>query len=406
MSTESTGSQRRSVAFRPWLAGAVTLLFVAMAHAQSASADSESVVHFRTVHSFAFGKDPHSGGARPRPPMLASDGNLYGVSYAGGQNDFGTVYRVKPSGAVTTVHSFNVSDGYGPEGTLIQASDGNLYGVTSSGGVGGGFPAGTVFRLDPAGVLTTLHTFRDDDGGDPGAGLVQASDGRLYGTTSGGGQYGHGTVYRIALDGTFEVMYHFGASRKDGQRPLAPLIQTRDGHLCGTTYTGGRWGGGTVYCMTLDGQMTRVHGFGAQAGDANGSTSPLIEGDDGSLYGTSNFGGSQDQGALFLLRRDGSVKVMDVWARPSGGLLKASDGNFYGTVFWGGASDKGWVYRLTPSGKLTEVHSFSGPDGAEGDGELVEGTDGRLYGVTEAGGTTDSGVLFSIAGRQVPRPKR
>lgn len=94
---------------------------------------------------------------------------------------------------------------------------------------------------------------------------------------------------------------------------------------------------------------------------------------------------------------------MDVWARPSGGLLKASDGNFYGTVFWGGASDKGWVYRLTPSGKLTEVHSFSGPDGAEGDGELVEGADGRLYGVTEAGGTTDSGVLFSIAGKQAPR---
>jgi uncharacterized repeat protein (TIGR03803 family) len=113
-------------------AGAAVLLLVFLTGAASAPAApqvDEAANHFRVVHSFAFGKGRHTGGARPRPLMQASDGNLYGVSYAGGAYDLGTVYRMKPGGSVVTVYSFQGSDGYGPEGTLIQASDGNLYGV-------------------------------------------------------------------------------------------------------------------------------------------------------------------------------------------------------------------------------------------------------------------------------------
>ena len=382
--------------------GLLLLLAAGSAHAQSQTAPAgEPGVHFRTLHSFAFGKDRHAGGARPRPPMQASDGNIYGVAYAGGGGDFGTIYRTVPGGHTLTVHSFWVDDGYSPEGALIEANDGHLYGVTSSGGLNGS-REGTVFRFDASRVLTTLHAFSGADGSGPGAGLVQASDGYLYGTTSGGGQFGRGTVYRIALDGSFTVMYHFGASPDDGSRSLAPLMQTRDGRLCGTTYNGGRWGGGTVFCMTLAGQMTVVHGFGSQAVDGNGPTSPLIEGDDGSLYSTSNFGGSQDQGALFRLRPDGAIEVTDLWARPSGGLLKASDGNFYGTCFWGGQSDRGWVYQMTPGGKVSEVYSFIGPEGANPDGELIE-VDGRLVGVTEGGGTSDAGAMFGITYHLRPR---
>jgi uncharacterized repeat protein (TIGR03803 family) len=307
---------------------------------------------------------------------------------------------MKPEGRTVTLHSFHGSDGYGPEGALTEA-DGHLYGVTSSGGTGAQ-ASGTVFRYVAEGVLTTLHTFQGTDGADPSAGLVQASDGFLYGTTSEGGQFGKGTVYRIGLDASFTVMYHFGADSNDGSRPLASLIQAHDGRLCGTTYSGGAWNGGTVFCMTLDGRMSVLYAFGSSPGDPAGSANPLIEGDDGSFYGTSNYGGSQDQGALFRLSPDRGIQVIDLWARPSGGLLKASDGNFYGTAFWGGESDEGWVYRVTPSLKVTDVHSFDGPDGANPDGGLVEGADGRLYGATEGGGATDSGVLYGIAARSAP----
>jgi uncharacterized repeat protein (TIGR03803 family) len=398
----SIGNRTTPMTAVRWLrAGMASLLFAAAAQAQAAPDAADSAGHVRTVHSFSFDADPHAGGARPRPPIQASDGNFYGVAYAGGSRDAGTIWRTKPGGATRVLHSFRYSDGYGPAGALVEASDGNLYGVTSHGGSGAG-ASGTVFRLDASGVLTTLHTFQDPEGGSPEAGLIQASDGNLYGTASGGGQFGDGTIYRLGLDGSFTVMYHFGAGAHDGGRPLAPLMQTRDGHLCGTTYVGGTWNGGTAFCMTLAGEMSFVHMFGGKPGDPNGSTNPLVEGDDGTLYGTSNFGGSQDQGALFTLDLDGNVHVMDLYARPSGGLLKASDGNFYGTAFWGGEFDKGWVYRVTPNRKLTEVHSFSGPEGANPDGELVEGTDGRLYGTTESGGTTDAGVLYSIARRAAP----
>lgn len=383
-------------------AALLTVWFLAgAATAQIAPRAVEPVTHFRVVHSFSPGADRHAGGATPRPLMRANDGNFYGVCYAGGEHDFGTVFRMKPGGSVTTLHSFNISDGFGPQGALIQASDGNLYGVTHTGGTGGSYPVGTVFRIDTFGVLTSLHTFLGPDGGRPDAGLVQASDGYLYGTTSDDGQFGNGTVYRIALDGTFQVMYQFGANANDGRWPHAALIQVHDGRLCGTTYGGGRWGGGVIYCMSLDGQMSNMHAFGAADNDASGSTNPLVEGEDGSLYGTSNFGGSQGQGAVFRLKPDGHIKVMDLWARPSGGLLKASDGNFYGTAFWGGDPDLGWVYRVTPHGKLTELHAFSGADGANPDGELIE-ADGRLYGVTEGGGDFDAGVVFGITGALAP----
>jgi len=176
-------SAARSV-FRWPRAGLLGLLLIsAAAFGQADSSSTEAAGHFRTLHSFSFETDRHTGGARPRGLLQAADGYFYGVSYAGGKFGGGTIYRMKPYGLVATVHSFDGADGYGPDCVLIQASDGNLYGTTNTGGAGVSQPLGTVFRRDAAGVLTVLHTFNGADGSYPRAGLVQASDGHLYGTT-------------------------------------------------------------------------------------------------------------------------------------------------------------------------------------------------------------------------------
>jgi len=154
--------------------------------------------------------------------------------------------------------------------------------------------------------------------------------------------------------------------------------------------------------MTLDGEVSIVHAFGSYAGDGSGPTSPLLQADDGRLYSTTNFGGPLGQGAVFRIAHDGTLTVWGLGTRPSGGLVQASNGNFYGTAFYGGSFDKGWVYRLTPSGRIAELHSFSGADGANPDGELILDTGGRLLGVTQSGGTANAGVAFRIGGKLAP----
>jgi uncharacterized repeat protein (TIGR03803 family) len=389
----------------PFLAPFLALVLVftpAMGYAEQPPEGIGAIVKFRTLHSFAFGTDRQTGGARPRGPMQASDGNFYGTSFAGGERGLGTIYRMKPRGRVVTLHSFKGSDGYFPDSSLIEASDGALYGTASSGGA---FSGGTIFRMDPASAVTVFHSFSDADGVDPRVGLVQAADGDLYGTASGGGQNGKGTAFKIALDGTFTVLHDFGADEKDGATPYAALIQASDGNFYGTTYNGGRWLGGTVYRMTPQGEVTTLHAFGSSADDGVGPANPLVQGDDDRLYGTTNFGGSSDLGTAFRISLDGQLKILTSLAtRPSSGLARDSDGNFYGSNFYGGVFGKGWVYRMTPAGKLTEVHSFSGADGANPSNELIQGIDGRLYGVTESGGTGDAGVIFGIQDKRPPPP--
>ena len=160
-----------------------------------------------------------------------------------------------PSGTVTILHNFSGSDGKEPEGTLIQARDGNFYGTTSFDGTGGS--GGTVFKMTPGGTLTTLATF-DGQGGPeyPYAGLIQASDGNFYGTSTGGGtQHGNGTVFKMTPSGTITTLHSFACT--DGCAPYGGLVQGSDGNFYGTTRSGGTNGFnyGTVFKITPSGSL-------------------------------------------------------------------------------------------------------------------------------------------------------
>ena len=260
--------------------------------------------------------------------VQGTDGNFYGTTTAGGSGNncanfqprgCGTVFKITPQATLTTLHSFNFTDGYQPWGTLVQGTDGNFYGTTAEGVVSGtscGFGCGTVFKMTAAGRLTTLHTFDFTDGAFPESGLVQAADGNFYGTTSAGGanscmilglNFGCGTVFKITADRTLTVLYNFCAQSgcTDGWGPHAALVQATDGNFYGTTTYGeansacGTFGCGTVFNITAGATLATLHTFddtdGAEPSDA------LLQATNGIFYGTTFGGGAFNAGTVFSL---------------------------------------------------------------------------------------------------------
>ena len=195
-------------------------------------------VELTTLHSFNLlpnGGDPEAA------LVQGNDGYLYGTTRIGGTNGgAGTVFRISRNGVLTTLYHFTGgSDGASPTAGLVQGSDGNFYGTTSgtTSAGGGSNYWGTVFRISTNGVLITLHSFTGTSDGAYPTGLVQGRDGYLYGTTpeGGGANYvGAGTVFRISTNGALTTLYSFSGAT-DGASPQAGLVQGSDGYLYGTT---------------------------------------------------------------------------------------------------------------------------------------------------------------------------
>jgi uncharacterized repeat protein (TIGR03803 family) len=185
---------------------------------------------------------------------------------------------------------FNGTNGLQPFGAVMQATDGNFYGTTTN---GGGHGYGNVYRIAPSGEITSIYDFclRSvcNDGTTPEWAPVLGGDGNLYGTTTGI-DYGFGTIYKMTLSGKLTTLYTFCslADCADGSFPNG-LIQASDGNFYGTTFQGGNSNAGTIFRITPAGQFTSVYSFCslANCADGNDPVSPLIEGSDGNLYGAS-----------------------------------------------------------------------------------------------------------------------
>ncbi len=382
---------------------ASALLFLCAATGITVSAQT-----FTTLHSFT-GTD----GANPYAGMTqGTDGNLYGTTIDGGANSSGNVIRITPSGTLTSLYDFcsqsNCTDGQYPVSTLVLGNDGDFYGTTQNGGVYNPL-YGTIYKVSPTGVLTTLHSFNAIDGVSPYGSLLLASNGNFYGTATEGGACtstgGCGTIFMMTSSGSFTTLYNFclQSGCPDGQFPGGGLIEASDGNIYGTTRAGGNFtcavdGCGTIFKITPSGAFTTLHLF-AKA-DGAYPTPGLIEVSKGLFYGTTTSGGKKGSGTVFTMTASGTLTTLYTFdgtdnAVPSA-LAPGSDGNFYGTTAGGGTASQGTIFKITPAGTLTTLYSFSGTFFYYFGG-LMQGTNGSFYGTTYFGGTDNDGSIYGLA---------
>ncbi len=349
-------------------------------------------------------------GAFPKGGLFQrADGSFYGTTFSGGASDNGTVYKITtdgtPGGTVfTTLVPFSgnggANHGSSPMGRLVQGSDGNLYGTTYGISLGLAFVNnGTVFKMTPAGSLTTIATFDASHGRSPTAGLVVGGDGNFYGTAQRGGTLGFGTVFRVSPAGQLSTLVDFTGRGDSGNEPEGGLFQDTDGSFYGTTLLGGPADSGTVFKMSEGGDLATIgafYGFSG-AGPTNGETprSSLIKGNDGKLYGSTS-------SSIFRLATDGAPERVTTLNQGVvyGDLLQDAAGNFYGTSFSGGALGRGSVFRSNPAGEMEVLVDFTG-NGASSKGRfplagLTRASDGSFYGTTSAGGATNQGTVFRM----------
>lgn len=340
-------------------------------------------------------------GRYPYATLLSdSVGNLYGTATEGGAFNFGTIFKWSAeTGKITTIAAFNKSNGARPHGSLIADADGNLYGTTN---FGGAFDLGTVFRVNSGtNTLTTLMSFDKANGAFPLAGLVADSEGNLYGTTSRGGSYNYGTIFRLA-EGSNELTTLVSFNGFTGLSPEATLIIDAANNLYGTTFYGGENAYGSIFRLATDTNvMTQLFSFDTPAG-AN-PRGGLVADSQGNLYGTTYSYGPEGHGTVFKLSALMKALIPLVafdganGAFPTSGLLADADGNLYGTTVLGGDKYRGTVFRIAAgSHEFTTLLSFDGTDGNNPFGGLISDLQGNLYGTTGYGGDFTFGAIFKL----------
>jgi len=400
-------------------------LFVAQ-RSVSAQSYTESVIY----NFCSQGGSNCTDGSQPSTSLIqASDGNFYGITAAGGSTANGTVFRLTPTGTLTTIHNFcsaaGCSDGSIPQG-LIEGGDGKLYGVTARGGANvaqcAGTGCGTIFTITLGGEFEVLYSFCSQvaagnclDGMFPDAGVIQGSDGNYYGITQE-------NVFRITPAGVLTQV------TGDSNLFIGGLLQGADGNFYGVTQEGGDFtncpntGCGTIFSLTSSGVLATIYEFSEGYADT-----VLSQGSDGNLYGTMPASGS-----AFKITPSGAItnlysfcsKVVDGDCTDGSGpnpLWPGSDGNLYGSTLTGGLANQelcagegcGTVFQVTQAAGFSSLYSFCGQSGNSCNeieypvATLIQGADGSLYGVggggsnilcsTPSDGDTGCGAVFKLS---------
>ncbi len=368
------------------------------------SATISTAQTYTDLHDFNCSKE----GCNPQfPAQLAQgrDGNLYGTMPKGGTFNFGTFFKATTGGIISVPYTFDGNNGSGrvPRSGVTLGTDGYLYGAT----VSGGQAAGTIFKITPAGTISTLHSFTGQngttcpstekpDGGSPYAPPIRGKDGFYYGVTS------IGTAYRITSSGTFtplcspSVLIPFGA--------LSPVVQAMDGNFYATSTSGN----GTVFRFSPSGVAKIIHSFIFSEGSS--PVGPVVQGSDGNLYGTTATGGplGSASGTIFKLSLSGTLTPFHAFDRnnkkiegygPKAGLLEATDGNLYGSTQFGGdpVCNCGVLFKITKSGVYTVLHTFHSGEPSQPEATQIQHTNGKIYGLANGPHYSDGGSLYSLA---------
>jgi uncharacterized repeat protein (TIGR03803 family) len=395
-----------------------TLLLLFCAAFCATTTIAASAQAFRTLANF----NDTDGYGSAAALVQGVDGNLYGTTGSGGVQNSGVIFNVSPAGTLSLMQSFctpiSCALGTTPASPLVLTYSGALFGV--AGGGGANF-TGTVYRSTPKGAFRPLYNFCSQpdcaDGGNP-YGLVQGTDGNLYGTTWEGGAFDYGSVFKITPAGLLTTVYSFCALTNcaDGQAPGAPPLQASNGNLYGTTYDGGANSQGTLFELTTGGALTTIYSFCSLTNCADGShpSAKLVQASRGDFYGTTSGGGANGAGTIFKVASTGTVSTLYSFCSqpscadggsPSAELIQANDGNLYGTATTGGSNNVGTIFQITVNGAYIVLHSFDTTDGAYPEAALVQATNGTLYGTTGGGGAFPSvckvssgcGTVFSLS---------
>jgi uncharacterized protein (TIGR03437 family) len=364
--------------------------------------------------------------AGPTSIIQGSDGNFYGTAGKETVPGVGVIYKMTPDGTLTTLYSaakFNPVE-------LLQGSDGNFYGSAPYTGI---FGVGIIFQMTPAGAITPLYNFSGPtDGANPTSGLIIATDGNFYGTTSQGGSTetskssGIGTIFTMTPSGTLTNLHNFAGA--DGASPASGLIQATDGNFYGMTEFGGTGscqvqfepaGCGTIYKITSQGSFTTLYSF--QGTDGAFPVGGLIQATDGNFYGLTTEGGTAGSctggcGTIFKITPAGMLTSLYSFnltngASPEYGLIQASDGNFYGTTRAGGqgcinpplVAGCGTIFKVTPQGAITVLYDTFPPEAGTQNrygpapGPLIQAADGNLLGTVLVGGSEGNGTVYELS---------
>jgi uncharacterized repeat protein (TIGR03803 family) len=323
----------------------------------------------------------------PNAMAQGQDGNLYGTTPTGGSSNVGTVFKITPTGSLTVLYNFDITHGSTPNGGLVLGVDGNLYGTTEHGGA---HAFGNIFMITPSGTLTVLYDFTGGkDGGNPLAPLVLGTDGNFYGTSY------PGVAFKMSSKGVFTFL------NKTPSVSYGPLTQGTDGAFYGTTEFGGSGSLGTVFKVAGK-KVTTLFSFDTIHGSF--PFGGLVQASDGNFYGTTSAGGSGNAGTIFKVTPSGTVTVLNNLdsAHPAngyqayGGLVLGTNGTLYGSTIFGGSSGSGTLFEITTAGTYTVLSNFDGTHGAGAYATPLQHTNGKIFGLTARGGASSMGVAYSL----------